>query len=314
MANIRIDLATTIIDGQGVTFRSPVDCSQITGLIVYYPENGVQTSREFQFTDAHGNNVGDVDHLFAENVLVKVLLDMKLNRAYVQNADTNSYLENHLSDKGNPHGVTASQVGAIPGITKYYSTAKSADDLDVPLAMIPISDTANAGLYRALGSTSFAYVFTLFFSKMDNTANRVQLGFAYNATNAAMAMRRYLNGNWTEWVSVAGTRLELGKEYLTAELYNNKPVYTMLFNGGVMSDGAEIDYPGIANDAISVIRANCTVGRIPIPQKAFGTWGTSAANSYRFASYVVSENSISVSCASSLVGETIYVQIWYTKG
>ena len=203
---------------------------------------------------------------------------------------------------------------SVPGVAVYYSQETSADDLDVPLALIPVGANSNAGLWRALGSTSFAYVLTLFFSKMDKTANRVQLGFSYNATNTAMAMRRYLNGSWTEWVSVAGTRLELGKEYLTAELYNNKPVYTMLFNGGKVADGVEIDYPGIDADTISVIDSRCTVGRIPIPQKAFGTWGTSSANSYRFASYVVSENSITVSCASSLVGETIYTQIWYTKG
>lgn len=216
--------------------------------------------------------------------------------------------------KNNAHNVTADKIGAIPGVAVYYSQETSANDLDVPLALIPVGANSNAGLWRALGSTSFAYVLTLFFSKMDKTANRVQLGFSYNATNTAMAMRRYLNGSWTEWVSVAGTRLELGKEYLTAELYNNKPVYTMLFNGGKVADGVEIDYPGIDADTISVIDSRCTVGRIPIPQKAFGTWGTSSANSYRFASYVVSENSITVSCASSLVGETIYTQIWYTKG
>lgn len=114
MANIRIDLDTTLIDGQSITFRSPVSCAEVTGLIVYYPDGSAVTSREFQFADAHGNNVGDIDHLFAENVLVKVILDTDLSRAYVQNADTNSYLENHLTDKSNPHGVTAEQLGALP--------------------------------------------------------------------------------------------------------------------------------------------------------------------------------------------------------
>ena len=114
MANIRVDLATTIIDGQSVTFRSPVDCSQITGLIVYYPEDGVQTSREFQFADAHGNNVGDAD-LFAENVLVKVILDTTLNRAYVQNADTNAYLEAQLASKA-PAGYGLGNKDDVPVI------------------------------------------------------------------------------------------------------------------------------------------------------------------------------------------------------
>lgn len=96
MANIRVDLAHTIYDGEEVKFRSPVDCSKITGLIIYYPEYGSQVSKTFEFTDAHGHNVGVVDHLFSSDVVVKVVLDMTTSKAYVQNADTNAYLEGRL--------------------------------------------------------------------------------------------------------------------------------------------------------------------------------------------------------------------------
>ena len=92
--NIRVDLNYPIKDGTEVVFRSPVDCSQVTGLKVYY-DGG---SQEFVFADAHGNNVGDIDHLFAENVAVKVILDLATNMAFVQNADTNAYLEGRLSE------------------------------------------------------------------------------------------------------------------------------------------------------------------------------------------------------------------------
>lgn len=96
--NIRVDLNTPIKDGTEVVFRSPVDCSQITGLIVYYKEDGITASKEFAFADAHGTNVGDIDHLFAENVVVKVILDLSTNMAFVQNADTNAYLEGRFAD------------------------------------------------------------------------------------------------------------------------------------------------------------------------------------------------------------------------
>lgn len=92
--NIRVDLNTPINDGTEVVFRSPVDCSQVTGLIVYY-DGG---SQEFMFADAHGFNVGDIDHLFAENVVVKVILDVTASMAFVQNADTNAYLEWRFKD------------------------------------------------------------------------------------------------------------------------------------------------------------------------------------------------------------------------
>ena len=94
--NIRVDLTTPIYDGTEVVFRSPVDCSQITGLIVYY--NG--GSKEFTFADAHGNDVGNIDHLFGENVVVKVILDVTRGMAFVQNADTNSYLEERFANMG----------------------------------------------------------------------------------------------------------------------------------------------------------------------------------------------------------------------
>lgn len=96
--NIRVDLNYPIKDGTEVVFRSPVDCSQVTGLKVYYLENGITTSKEFAFADAHGNNVGDIDHLFAENVAVKVILDVATSMAFVQNADTNAYLEGRLAE------------------------------------------------------------------------------------------------------------------------------------------------------------------------------------------------------------------------
>lgn len=100
MPNIRIDSTNPIINGLAVTFRSPADCSQITGLIVYYPEGNGTTAKEFKFVDAHGVDVGSgTISLFAENVLVKVVLDIDHGKAYVQNADTNAYLEAQLANK-----------------------------------------------------------------------------------------------------------------------------------------------------------------------------------------------------------------------
>ena len=96
--NIRVNLSYPIQDGTEVVFRSPVDCSQVTGLKVYYTEGENAFSKEFAFADAHGNNVGDIDHLFAENVVVKVILDVTAGMAFVQNADTNAYLEGRFAE------------------------------------------------------------------------------------------------------------------------------------------------------------------------------------------------------------------------
>ena len=120
--NIRVDLTTPITDGTEVVFRSPVDCSQITGLIVYY--NG--DSKEFALADAHGNNVGDIDHLFAENVVVKVILDVTHAMAYVQNADTNAYIESTFVKSVN--GVKPDKTGNVYNPCPYIVTIEPNED------------------------------------------------------------------------------------------------------------------------------------------------------------------------------------------
>lgn len=103
MPKIRVDLEATVVNGQALTFKSPADCSDVTGLIIYYPEGGSVTSKTFKFVDAHGVDVGSgTVSLFAANALVKVILDTDAAKAYVQNADTNAYLEGELAKKYSP--------------------------------------------------------------------------------------------------------------------------------------------------------------------------------------------------------------------
>ena len=122
--NIRVDLNTAINDGTEVVFRSPVDCSQVTGLKVYYPDG----SQEFAFADAHGNNVGDIDHLFAENVAVKVILDVTNGMAFVQNADTNAYIERTFVKTVN--GATPDENGNVEVAAGGGGGGVTQDDLD----------------------------------------------------------------------------------------------------------------------------------------------------------------------------------------
>lgn len=103
MPKIRVDLTAPVINGQALTFKSPADCSQITGLIVYYPEGNTTTSKDFKLVDAHGVDVGSSSiNPFAKNALVKVILDTNQSKAFMQNADTNSYLEGKLAEKYSP--------------------------------------------------------------------------------------------------------------------------------------------------------------------------------------------------------------------
>lgn len=99
MAYIKATVSYTIKNGSGVSFKAPCDCSTVDGIKVYFPsEGGVPTSKVFIFTDAHGNNLTGIGHLFRKGAIVKVLLNLDEGRAYIQNADTNQYLEQRFTE------------------------------------------------------------------------------------------------------------------------------------------------------------------------------------------------------------------------
>lgn len=93
MAKINLTLEHTIVNGETVTFQAPCDCTAVTGLRVTYPtETGLETA-EFCFRDTHNNDLSGLGNLFAEGAVVKAVLRTETGCAYIQNADTNGYLE-----------------------------------------------------------------------------------------------------------------------------------------------------------------------------------------------------------------------------
>ena len=167
MSNIRVDVDYTINDGTEIKFRSPVDCSQITGLIVYYPgTDGNTASKEFVLADAHGNNVGDIDHLFAEDVVVKVILDVTKGMAFVQNADTNAYLEQrfidttlYATDPNNDGNIVLQYGGTVTpggGGSGGSGGAPGADGFSPIATVVPTEDGALITITDKNGTTEVA--------------------------------------------------------------------------------------------------------------------------------------------------------------
>lgn len=107
MPSIRVDLAYTIVDGSEAIFTAPCNCNEIDGLKVYYPDG----EKEFAFKDAHGNALTGIGELFTEGALVKTILDVTNGFAYIQNADTNAYIEKTFIKTFN--GVTPDENGNV---------------------------------------------------------------------------------------------------------------------------------------------------------------------------------------------------------
>lgn len=130
MSTIKLTLTEPIRDGMEVKFRAPCACSEVTGITVtYYVDNNdtAPMSLDFEFYDAHGNNISNLGNLFSEGVLVKVMLDYSEMRAYILNADTNAYLEGKLGGEETTKG--AGTIESANTISSTYCYWKKTGDL-----------------------------------------------------------------------------------------------------------------------------------------------------------------------------------------
>lgn len=288
MSNIRVDVDYTIKDGTEIKFRSPVDCSQITGLIVYYPgADGNTVSKVFALSDAHGNNVGDIDHLFAEDVVVKVILDVTKGMAFVQNADTNAYLEAQLASKA-PAGF---------GLGRSQLVKFSELDNLITTGWYHISDATG------IEGIAYPYHFVHVVAYADGILHCIQT--LYPVAEHTVLSRRKIGGTWGEWVNET-PRMLLGVEYRTKERYNDKPVYTKLVYCGTVVDGE-----------MSVVYHEGVV----YPIRFDGTLGTNYSlpilaqnDANRSCTLRVVRNNIIITKGSALTNSGKgYVQVWYTK-
>ena len=170
MANIRVDVGYPVKDGTILTFRSPVDCSAVTGLKVYCTVDGNTTAHEFMFADAMGNNVGDIDYLFAENVAVKVILDVTTGMAFVQNAATSAYIESTFvktvngvapDESGNVNVEGSGAGGGIhvgpdeptdPNINEWLDTDE--EPWVIPAESLPVATETSLGAVKPVTKTA----------------------------------------------------------------------------------------------------------------------------------------------------------------
>lgn len=78
-----------IVTGKQITFESPCESEGLTGVII----DGV----EYALVNALGTAL--VANSFGAGAMVSVTINVENRKAYVQNADTNAYLEEQLAGK-----------------------------------------------------------------------------------------------------------------------------------------------------------------------------------------------------------------------
>lgn len=117
-----------IYTGRQVTFASPCESEGLTGVIV----DGV----EYALVNAMGTPL--VANSFDAGAMVSVIFDVENKKAYVQNADTNAYLEGKLAEKYSPENKPSpSDIGASPTGHKHTKS----EITDFPTSMTPTAHT-----------------------------------------------------------------------------------------------------------------------------------------------------------------------------
>ena len=158
MAKIKVTSKCAIYDGMIMTFKSPCDCTVADGINVYFRNE----KKTFLFRDAHGNDVSKIDDLFTIDTYVTVSLDTTNGYAYLQNADTNAYLEEALagkSDSTHGHALTDSTITGTLPVSKGGTGATSNDEYMKSLFAAGTSVTTypkKPGIYRTVGTNIFS--------------------------------------------------------------------------------------------------------------------------------------------------------------
>jgi hypothetical protein len=292
MTNIRVDTSYVVVDGSEVVFTAPCDCTEVRGLKVYYPDG----SKVFTFKDAHGKSLTGLSNLFSKGALVKTVLDVTRGYAYIQNANTNSYLEGRFRELeklvSENITVTATSKTLDEQLEEIFKSMSNGTNRYVYV----VCDGANAAQF-SLKSGGNRWMLLL--TKITSNYARA---FAWCTGTEWVRSRR--DGAWGEWKQEAPS-LAYGVEYLTTELYNGYPVYTKLINCGAAPVDTKFVSHGLPSN-FKPIRSFGTLGSCVLPAgydipKGYGNY------------HVVLSQSIGINNMSAYKGQPVSVQVWYIK-
>lgn len=85
MSKIKVELNTPVVNGKQVSFFSPCKSTEADSVVI----NNI----EYALVDANGGLTKSAKSAWSKGALVSVILDTSTNKAYVQNATSNAYIE-----------------------------------------------------------------------------------------------------------------------------------------------------------------------------------------------------------------------------
>lgn len=100
MSKIRVELDVPVVNGKQVSFFSPLGSTDARSIMIH--------DVEYALVDSHGKELAKLDYSWTAGALVSVILDTSTNKAYVQNATSNAYIEDtFLRKDAKPEDIDA---------------------------------------------------------------------------------------------------------------------------------------------------------------------------------------------------------------
>lgn len=239
----------------------------------------------------------EVADAMAENASVVEALDSAIG----SKADANT-VNTHISNKSNPHGVTAAQVGAAPS---GYGLGSVAANKYVP----KLSDLTAIGWFvyahniEENPKPGYAGVISVTASSLGTRQDAYVIGYygmqhltRHNITD---------NGLFSEWEWV-NPPMSLGVEYRTTERWNGEAVYSKLINFGAMPNASE----KIIGHGVSGMKQPLSVSVTAYKSNWAFTLPSSHTNE---ASVLLNTNGVQITTTIDRSEYTAYALIKYTK-
>lgn len=250
MANIKITAPAPLYDGMAVLFKAPCDCTAVNGLAVSYGN----TEKLFTFKDAHGNTLTSTGNLFTKGAIVKALLDIVNGFAYLQNADTNAYLEGELSKKYSPQNKpTLKALGAAP------QNHDHGNQLIAPAAidLRPGADAGHGG-YVDFNYNNSAQDYTT--RLIEHNAGHLYMNVAGSPDNYPLHTgRNKPNGSYTGNGDAASRDILTGGIGTCVVVWNQYGVAIVTGNGAIVCDASTGSVT-----FLDASKANCENGTIKL--------------------------------------------------
>lgn len=238
MANIIVESKSPVFDGMPLTFRAACDCTEISGLVVKFPNISGDSldyeSKQFAFKDALGNTLTGLGNLFAKGAYVRVILDTANSFAYIQNPGTNGYLEGRLA-------ATAIIPGMVKDGVKYFHDVYTEDELNEKLTeFLETMDTCTVketAFYSTdLFRTSSLVKATLY---RDSTTRFCVASFIGVVSGCVTRWQKSYDGSTWSALEWENPPMAVDVEYRTTERYLGKPVYAKLVDFGALPNATK---------------------------------------------------------------------------